>query len=130
MKTRLTSLVLLLALTGSAFAGMPLHSNEHECGMGAGVGEMDCCKAALMQTNTPEVTTARLCCVLSCSREGTAPSNSGVRIWTALQLPDSGFPPSIQPALPSVPPLHYDNHSHGPPGDSNPAYIRHLSLLI
>ena len=30
----------------------------------------------------------------------------------------------------SMPVLRLSSHSHGPPTDSNPAYIRHLALLI
>ncbi|MEP6742654.1 MAG: hypothetical protein ABJB61_09160, partial [bacterium] len=74
MKTRLTSLVLLLVLGGGAF-GMPMHSNEQSCPMGGPMGDMDCCKAALMKNQTPQVTTARLCCALNCSQDGMTPSN-------------------------------------------------------
>ena len=41
MRTRLTSLVLLLMLAGSAFAGIPLHSNEQSCPMGGAMGDME-----------------------------------------------------------------------------------------
>jgi len=43
---RLASLILLLVLAGSAFAGVPLHFGESECSMD-GMADMDCCKAVL-----------------------------------------------------------------------------------
>ncbi len=49
MKKRFASLILLLMLVGGAFAGVPLHFGESECGMTTMSG-MDCCQAALMQT--------------------------------------------------------------------------------
>ena len=84
MRTRLTSLVLLLIVAGGAFAGTPLHSSEQSCSMGGAMGEMDCCKAALSHNNTPQVASARLCCSLNCSQNGTTPSN-GVRIQPRMQ---------------------------------------------
>ncbi len=75
MKKRCASLVLLLMLGGSAFAGIPLHSGERGCNMT--MEGMDCCKAALMQSETPEVAAARLCCALNCSQPGaTMPSST------------------------------------------------------
>src|SRR5437660_11158821 len=91
MRTRLTSLVLLLIVAGGAFAGTPLHSSEQSCSMGGGMGEMDCCKAALMKAQTAESASARLCCALNCSRDGTSPSNS-VRPFPRLQLSVSAYP--------------------------------------
>jgi len=128
MRTRLTSLVLLLIVAGGAFAGTPLHSSEQSCLMGGAMGDMDCCKAALMKAQTAESVSARLCCALNCSKDGTSPSNS-VRPSPQLQRAVSAYPVDAQQLLaivysPSV------NRSHGPPLYSNPAYIRHLSLLI
>ena len=129
MRTRLTSLMLLLALAGSVFAGMPLHSNEQSCPMGGEMGDMDCCKVALMQNQTPQVATARLCCELNCSQDGTLPSN-GLRISPPLQIALSAYPVTVQSILPSVSLLRHAANSHGPPTESQPAYIRHLALLI
>src|SRR5258707_13091228 len=76
MMNRLASLVLVLAIVGSAFAGIPLHSNERECTMPEMSG-MDCCKkAAQVDGLTPEVSTARLCCALNCSQSGTTSSTA------------------------------------------------------
>src|SRR5213592_2101989 len=80
MVIRLASLALILVIGGSVFAGIPLHSNEQECSM-PGMAGMDCCKKATQaESLTPEVSTARLCCALNCSQNGTTGS-------TGSQLP-------------------------------------------
>src|SRR5258707_15805757 len=122
MKTRLISLVILLVVAGSAVAGAPLHSNEQSCSMGGAMGELDCCKAALSHNNTPQVASARLCCSLNCSQNGTTPSN-GVRVQPKLQPSLSAHLTSAQAILFSVPLLRHRSHSHSPPTDSYPAYI-------
>ncbi|HKO99354.1 MAG TPA: hypothetical protein VJU86_20310 [Pyrinomonadaceae bacterium] len=128
MMKRLTSLVLLLMLASSVFAGMPLHSNEQSCPMGGAMAEMDCCKAALMQSKTPEVAAARLCCAVKCSNDGTAPSGN-------LRVPKSQPAVSVFHASTAILPnrvllaLHI-SRAHSPPFDSHPAYIRNLALLI
>lgn len=128
MGTRLISLVVLLVVVGSAVAGAPLHSNEQSCSMGGMMGAMDCCKAALSHKNTPQVASARLCCSLNCSQTGTT-SSSGVQVQPQTQPTQSAFLKGVQP-LPSVLLLGQTSHSHSPPTDSHPAYIRHLALLI
>ncbi len=129
MRTRLTSLLLLLVLAGSAFAGVPMHSGESECSMGQAMAGMDCCKAALMGGKSPEATAARLCCAINCSHEGSTPPSS-LRVSPQSQPAVSDYQLAI-PSLP-VPTLltALINRSHGPPTDSHPAYIRHLALLI
>jgi len=128
MRTRLTSLVLLLIVAGGAFAGTPLHSSEQSCSMGGAMGEMDCCKAALMKAQTAESVSARLCCALNCSKDGTSPSNS-LRPSPQLQRSVSAYHVGAQQLLATVFSSHVDR-SPGPSLYSNPAYIRHLSLLI
>jgi|SRR6266568_5836793 len=122
----LTTLVLVVTLGGSVLAGIPLHSNDTECNMS---GMMDCCKAALNRSNTPQVASARLCCSLNCSQNGTTPAN-GLRVQPKMQPSLSAHPSGARAILPSMPVLRLSSHSHGPPTDSNPAYIRHLALLI
>lgn len=129
MKQRLTSLVLLLIVAGGAFAGTPLRSSEEACSMGGAAGEMDCCKAALMKAQTAESATARLCCAVNCSKDGTSPSSS-VRPSPQLQVSVSSYPARAHVLLHTVPPLGRIDRLHGPPTDSHPAYIRHLALLI
>ena len=129
MRKRLISLVLLFGLVGSAFAGIPLHFGASECAMGQSMDGMDCCKAALMGGETPEATAARLCCFLNCSHDGSTPP-AGLLISPPAQPVVSDYQPDT-PALPaSVLLTRHISHSHGPPTDSQPAYIRHLALLI
>ena len=129
MRIRLTSLVLVLLLSGSAFAGVPVQIREQSCSMDHAMGDMDCCKVALMPNANAQAATARLCCALNCSTEGTAPAKD-VRFAPQLQLTVISYPPIHQALLTS----HVGNRlfgpSHGPPGDSHPAYIRNLALLI
>ena len=129
MRIRLTSLLLVLMLSGSAFGGVPMQFGEQSCSMDHAMGDMDCCKAALLPAGNAEAATARLCCALNCSREGTAPAKVG-RFAPQLQLRLILYPPVPQALLTS----HLRNRlfgpSHGPPGDSHPAYIRNLALLI
>ena len=129
MRTRLTSLVLLMIVAAGAFAGTPLHSSEQTCSMGGAMGEMDCCKAALMKAQTAESASARLCCALNCPKDGTSPDNS-VRPSPQLQRSVLAYPVGAQALLTIVTSLGRVDRLHGPPADSHPAYIRHLSLLI
>jgi hypothetical protein len=129
MRMRLTSLVLVLMLSGSVFAGIPWQFGEHSCGMDHSMGGMDCCKAALMEGQTAQSSVARLCCALNCSKEGMPPTYAG-KLSPQLQLVISTFP--------AIPSALLNNHalfrrfgpSHGPPTDSQSAYIRNLALLI
>src|SRR5688572_2133494 len=128
MKKRLASLFLLLVLAGSVFAGVPLHFGESECGMDGMMG-MDCCKAALLQNETPEVANAKLCCSLNCTQNRTtsppnvvrvtppSPARAPLRAMTAHSFAGFSLPSGAIDRL------------HGPPGFA-PAYLRNLSLLI
>ncbi|HVS83257.1 MAG TPA: hypothetical protein VHE60_16130 [Pyrinomonadaceae bacterium] len=129
MRTRLISLVILLVVGAGAVAGAPLHSNEQSCSVGDAMGEMDCCKAALMKAETAQSASARLCCAVNCSHDGSTPPSS-VRVSPQSQPAVTDYQPGT-PALPaSVLLTLHISHSHGPPTDSHPAYIRHLALLI
>ena len=129
MRIRLTSLVLVLMLSGSAFGGIPVQFGEQSCGMDHSMGEMDCCKAALMPGHDAHTATARLCCALNCAKDGTAPANA-TRFAPQLRLTLISYPPTPQAFLTS----HFRNQlfgpSHGPPGDSPPKYLCNLALLI
>lgn len=129
MRKRLTSLVLLLMLTGSALAGMPLHSSEEACSMDGAMGGMDCCKIALLQSQVPEVEAARLCCAIECATDGTAPSTK-LRLSPQSRPESSAYPTSTPTLQPAVLMRLHTSRSHGPPTDSHPAYIRNLALLI
>ena len=129
MRIRLTSLILVLILSGSAFAGVPLQFGEQSCGMDHSVGGMDCCKAALMAHRSGQAATARLCCALNCSKEGTAPAKVAP-FSPQLQLTVVSYPTVPQVLLTSYLRDPLFGSLHGPPGDSHPTYIRNLSLLI
>lgn len=129
MRIRLTSLVLVLMLSGSALGGVPVQFGEQSCGMDHAMGDMECCKAALMPGKDAHAATARLCCALNCSKEGTAPTN-GVPFAPQLQITLILYPSIAQALLASHVRDRLFGSSHGPPGDSHPAYIRNLALLI
>jgi hypothetical protein len=123
----LTSLV-MIAVLGGVLAGMPLHADKQECGMGGMNSQMDCCATALTQGDAPEVMAARLCCALDCSQSGpTAPTNT-VRCspLAIILLHPAALQP--RPALPT--PRLPAEAARGLLTDSQPTYIRHLALLI
>jgi hypothetical protein len=126
---RLASLFLLLVLAGSAFAGVPLHFGESECGMD-GMMDMDCCKAALLQEETPKVADAKLCCALYCAQNGTTSPPNAVRV-TPPSPARTPFHALTTGSLPS-PSLRFEpiDRLHGPPGSAAPVYLRNLALLI
>jgi hypothetical protein len=129
MSKRLISLALVLVIAGSVYAGMPLHSKENSCSMPEMAG-MDCCKkAAQAESVTSEGLVARLCCALNCSQEGTSGPQGAQLPRPSVQVPVL-HSLSVQPPLVSTLLSLSFNWSHGPPVYSNPAYIRHLSLLI
>lgn len=128
MKKRVASLVLLLVLAAGTFAGVPLHFGESECTMD-GMTEMDCCKAALMQTETPEVADAKLCCALNCAQNRTTFPTGSIRA-TPPSPARTASHPAIALTLPDAS-LRFrrSDRLHGPPGAA-PTYLRHLALLI
>ena len=126
----LTSLVLIVTLAGSVLAGMPLRSDQQECAMGGMSGEMDCCAKAREQAATPEVASARLCCVVNCPSSGATPSTNSIqRIPSPLAIttlhPAATQSPLVIPSLRTRSDLAQDHLQN-----SQPTYIRHLALLI
>ena len=127
MLKRLSSLVLILVLVGSALAGVPMHQEEHGCGM-AGMEMMDCCQKARMQGDAPATIAARLCCAIDCQE----PGPTGAQF--TLRLPDFGvtpLPPAVMhspAALPIALERPFSTKIHSP--DLQSSYIRNLSLLI
>src|SRR5712691_2065112 len=127
MLKRLTNLLLILALGASAAAGMPLHSYEQECSMAG----MDCCKkAAQVESLTPEVSTARLCCALNCSQSGTTGSTGSRLPRPSASQAIAIHPASVQPVFGSPHLSLRSSWADSPPPYSNPAYIRHRALLL
>jgi len=128
MKKRLASFFLLLVLFGSAFAGVPLHFGESECGMDSMMG-MDCCKVALLQQQTPEVADAKLCCALNCAQNGTTSPPSVIRVTPPSPARAPSHPAIAQSLPQSLFRFHHIDRLHGPP-ISGPTYLRNLALLI
>src|SRR5262245_18735063 len=125
MKKRLASLFLLLMLAGSTFAGVPLHFGDGECSMH---GMTDCCKAALMANDSPEVAAAKLCCAVDCPTNGSTSSKvaplrapASVRVSTYTETP--------RPWTPAGELVWRTEYVHGPP-DSPPTYLLNLAFLI
>src|SRR6202171_4373097 len=130
MLKRLTNLLLILTVASSAAAGIPLHSNEQECSM-PGMAGMDCCKkAAQAEARTTEVSSARLCCVVNCSQTGTTGSSGSQLPRPSTSQPIAFHPSSTHPSLDASILSARLSWADSPPPYSNPAYIRHLALLI
>lgn len=121
------SLLLILTLGAGVLSGMPLHTDEQSCAHG--MSGMDCCKTAQGQGNEYEVAAARVCCTVNCPQSGT-PGSSRVRIPKTYLGIAVTFPPAALSVVPGRVPVFCWSPSHSPPPDSNPAYIRNLSLLI
>ena len=128
MNKRLTSLLLLLVLLGSASAGIPLHQGETECGMDH-MADMDCCKVALLQTQTPEVADAKLCCALICAQNGMTSPPASIRLKGPSSTNDVS-PPAIEFPQAYTFQVQRIAQLHGPPGSPPPTYLRNLTLLI
>lgn len=126
MQKRLASLFFLLVLTGSTFAGVPLHFRDSECSMH---GMTDCCEAALMANDSPEVAAAKLCCALDCPTSGSTSQSSvsHLRLPTSTQVPT--YAVNGRPWTVSVVLISGTECVHGPPG-SPPAYLLNLTFLI
>lgn len=70
MKKWLTTLFLILAIAGSALAGMPLHSENTNSRM------MKCCQKARSKEQSKEASLARLCCAVNCGDSAPTPSGT------------------------------------------------------
>lgn len=131
MRKRLASLVLLLVIAGGAFAGVPLHFGEQSsCSMGEEMEGMECCVMALLQSQTPEVAAAKLCCAINCAQGGTTSPPSGFRVTPPSLSDVSPHPASTEPSQYVALLRRRFDRDHGPPPNSEPAYIRYLALLI
>jgi hypothetical protein len=128
MKLRLGSLFLVLVLAGSAVAGMPLHFGESDCGMN-GMSDIDCCKTALLQQQTPEVADAKLCCALICSQNGTTLPQGNVRVTAPPLAHTLAHPAVARQVQIHLLPFQPNDRLHHPPGFT-PVYLRNLALLI
>ena len=96
-----------------------------------GMAGMDCCKkAAQAESLAPEVSTARLCCALNCTQSGTTGS-TGSQFPRPSTSQAIAIHPSVSQSLVETLPISLrSTWADSPPQYSNPAYIRHLALLI
>src|SRR5919106_716345 len=122
-----TSLFLILTLGASVLSGMPLHSNEEKCAMH---GMSDCCKTAQGHGDEMEVASARMCCAVNCPQSGTSGPSGAQLPRSSMLLAAVTHPALVQPESAEPIPVLVLCWPHGPPGNSNPAYIRNLALLI
>lgn len=127
MKIRLTSLVLVLVLAGSASASLSLPFGADECDMHAG---LSCSKAARTQSTTPEAVTAKLFCALSCAQKGTTSAPNVIRVSSPQAVRSPSHPAVTHSTPTQFVIIHRSDQRHGPPRNSEPAYLRNLTLLI
>ena len=128
MKKRLASLILLLVLLGGAFAGVPVKFGGGECGMHEMMEGMDCCKAALLHSETPKVAEAKLCCELNCAQSGATSPSVRTRITPPVQVRPLQYPIISSPILTATS-FYRTNSHHDSPG-SPPTYLLNLAFLI
>lgn len=128
MRKRLSSLVLLLVLSGGAFAEVPLNFGESNCSMGS--MDMDCCKAMLLLQSRAKFTQEEvLLCALNCAQNGTTLPTSTIRVTPPSQTVQAVHPALTQPLSIPLSNSRATAVTHSPPG-SPPTYLRNLALLI
>ena len=92
---------------------------------------MDCCKKAVQPGSlTSEVSTARLCCALNCSQSGATGSTKSQLPRQSTSQAIAIHPLSTQRLVGTLHLSLRSSWADGPTPYSNPAYIRHLALLI
>ena len=132
IKKWVTSLVLVLAIAGSAVASVPMNFGVHYC------GDMDCCMTEMggasshnMQEehNAPTEQAEGLFCFLNCS-DPMLPGQTATVRQVSPFFNSNTHPATVQiPATVTVAPPRRDvtdNYRQ----NSKPIYIRHLALLI
>lgn len=124
-----TALVLVLVMTGTLLAGVPLHFGGHDC------GSMECCETEKASPTShtdggvPGGSGANLYCFLSCPQP-TLPYPSGTpgRVSPSVRADD--HPVAVQPPMPIPVASLRRGATETHRQDSHPIYIRHLALLI
>lgn len=122
----LSSLFLLIALSGGVFAGVLLHVGEQECPM----SEMDCCKKALSQGNSAEVSAARLCCTVACEQSGSTTAAVKMPQFTSVVVVALYLSTFQKPSAEATKKHPQKFASKVSFDDSKPIFIRHHTLLI
>lgn len=131
MLKRLSSLVLVILLVGSVFAGAAPVRDEHVCAMAGmemmpGMETMPCCKEE--QVNTPELVRDEMRCCIAIPQ---APGSSG----TTFRLTLPSFSIAVaHPAIVQSPSILSKNYERCSTQVFLPnlqaTYIRNLSILI
>ena len=116
-------IILVFAMFGGV-VGVGAHEGE-----GSMANMPDCCKKAQSASNAPQVGMARLCCNLNCSEPGSSGSNVSPSFSPQPgTVPNAAVMFAVEAFNGSAPLSRYALSLQ--PGNSNPAYIRHLALLI
>lgn len=124
------SLILLLAMAGSALAGVPVHFGGHAC------SDMECCMTEMGGAHShgahevmPAEQAGELYCFLNCS-DPTLPGQTAVVQQISPFFSASNHPAAVQAPLVAriASTRRYTTDTFQQ--DSHPAYIRHLALLI
>ena len=118
----LTAIILITTLAGRALAGAPPHTGGPQCAMPG------CCEAAQENDGTEEFIAAQMCCAVNCS----------LPAETAPNKPTQDTPKTVSAVSPAyLQSLAATSELIWPRGatptaspTSQPAYIRHLALLI
>jgi len=125
----ITASVLVLTLSGSVLAGVPIGAPAQVCSTTAMMaGEMDCCALAQMQAQTPEIAAAKLCCAINCSQPAQTESINSARI--SLPATTLAHPPLAALPATSHPLPHSFSSAFPYSATARPSYILNLALLI
>ena len=126
MFVRITSLSMILAITASVVAGVPLHPSDRGCAMP--VPEMKDCGQIAHWPTSPGVTSFHLCCLIDCQEPGPTSTTVTVRVPSF----SGAFLDEILHQSPLVlsklaPPTKWVHTSSFTPPDT---YLKNLALLI
>ena len=119
----ITALILSVALAGGTLAGIPMHTAPPGC-----CGMAHCCETAQNADDSPETVAAKVCCAVDCQQPGAVTSVSSFQPLPLVII--SLHPATFQPSIVAQGVTLRLKAAQDHPADSQPAYIRHLALLI
>ena len=121
---RIKSLALVIILLGSVAVGATVRRAEHECGMST----MECCKLFKEQHSMGHAPAEMPCCVV----RGPLPASKGSTVSLRISAPAATqlLQAAIVPAQTARNVAPGSQATRVQPTDSQPSYIRNLSLLI
>jgi hypothetical protein len=123
MSVRITSLIMILALTATVVAGVPLHPSERGCTM-PDVVMKDCGQMA-NEPISPGITQSGLCCLINCQEPG--PTSTAVKV-RAPSVSGAFLAQILPMALPGpAPPTKWIQAFSF---TSTKTYLKNLALLI